>query len=88
MLALARKIVQGAVARGLLLDGQVLAAAASSQKPGLIAGRYVGKDAPVMIIRCQSGFPAVGEVLSPSPFPTCGGLDAGLPSRPADARGL
>ena len=36
---------------------------------GLIAGRYVGKDDPVMIVRCQSGFPAVGEVLEPFAFP-------------------
>jgi fructose 1,6-bisphosphate aldolase/phosphatase len=44
-------------------------AAASSQRLGLLAGRYVGKDDPVMIIRCQSGFPAVGEVLEPFAFP-------------------
>ena len=49
-------------------DNEV-AAAASSQKLGLLAGRYVGKDDPVMIIRCQSGFPAVGEVLEPFAFP-------------------
>ncbi len=28
-----------------------------------MAGRYIGKDDPVCIIRCQSGLPAVGEVL-------------------------
>jgi len=49
-------------------DNEV-AAVASSQRLGLIAGRYVGKDDPVMIIRCQSGFPAVGEVLEPFAFP-------------------
>ncbi len=49
-------------------DNEV-AAAASSQRLGLIAGRYVGKDDPVMICRCQSGFPAVGEVLEPFAFP-------------------
>jgi fructose 1,6-bisphosphatase len=31
----------------------------------LIAGRYVGKNDPVCIVRCQSQFPAVGEVLEP-----------------------
>ena len=31
----------------------------------LTAGRYVGKDDPVCIVRCQSGLPAVGEVLEP-----------------------
>ncbi|OYD16086.1 fructose 1,6-bisphosphatase [candidate division WOR-3 bacterium JGI_Cruoil_03_51_56] len=46
-----------------------IAAASSTQKLALIAGRYVGKDDPVMIIRCQSGLPAVGEVLEPFAFP-------------------
>jgi fructose 1,6-bisphosphate aldolase/phosphatase len=36
---------------------------ASVERLGIIAGRYVGKDDPVMIVRAQSGFPAVGEVL-------------------------
>ncbi|MDI6852007.1 MAG: fructose-1,6-bisphosphate aldolase/phosphatase [Deltaproteobacteria bacterium] len=49
-------------------DNEV-AAVASSQKLGLIAGRYVGKDDPVLAVRCQSGFPAVGEVLEPFAFP-------------------
>jgi fructose 1,6-bisphosphate aldolase/phosphatase len=39
------------------------AASSSTQKLSLIAGKYVGKDDPVAIIRCQSGLPAVGEVL-------------------------
>lgn len=45
-------------------DGEI-AAVASTQKLSLMAGRYVGKDDPVLIVRCQSGFPAVGEVLEP-----------------------
>lgn len=49
-------------------DG-MLAAVASTQKLSLIAGKYVGKDDPVMIVRCQSGLPAVGEVLEPFAFP-------------------
>lgn len=49
-------------------DGMI-AAAASTQKLSLIAGKYVGKDDPVLIIRCQSGLPAVGEVLEPFVFP-------------------
>jgi fructose 1,6-bisphosphate aldolase/phosphatase len=50
-------------------DGEI-AAVSSTQRLSLIAGRYVGKDDPVCIVRCQSGFPAVGEVLEPfaSPF--------------------
>lgn len=42
-----------------------IAAVASVQKLSLIAGQYVGKDDPVMIVRAQSGFPAVGEILEP-----------------------
>ncbi|NOZ25180.1 MAG: fructose 1,6-bisphosphatase [Nitrospirae bacterium] len=49
-------------------DGEICAAA-STQKLSLIAGRYVGKDDPVLIVRCQSGMPAVGEVLEPFSFP-------------------
>jgi fructose 1,6-bisphosphate aldolase/phosphatase len=46
-----------------------VAAATSTQRLSLIAGRYVGKDDPVMIVRAQSGLPAVGEVLEPFAFP-------------------
>ena len=46
-----------------------IAAVASVERLGLIAGRYVGKDDPVMIVRSQSGFPAVGEVLEGFAFP-------------------
>ncbi len=46
-----------------------IAAVVSSERLSLIAGRYVGKDDPVMIVRAQSGFPAVGEVLEPFSFP-------------------
>src|SRR5690606_19337521 len=38
-------------------------AATSTQRLSHIAGQYVGKDDPVCIVRCQSGLPAVGEVL-------------------------
>ena len=46
-----------------------MAAATSTQRLSLIAGKYVGKDDPVMIVRCQSGLPAVGEALEPFAFP-------------------
>ncbi|NOY39885.1 MAG: fructose 1,6-bisphosphatase [Nitrospirae bacterium] len=49
-------------------DGEICASA-STQKLSLIAGRYVGKDDPVLIVRCQSGMPAVGEALEPFSFP-------------------
>ncbi|HEY8418325.1 MAG TPA: fructose-1,6-bisphosphate aldolase/phosphatase [Limnochordales bacterium] len=38
-------------------------ASTSTQRLSLIAGKYVGKDDPVLIVRCQSGLPAVGEAL-------------------------
>ncbi len=49
-------------------DGEV-AASASTQRLSLIAGKYVGKDDPVLVVRSQSGLPAVGEVLEPFAFP-------------------
>jgi len=45
------------------------AAAASVTRLSLIAGRYVGKDDPVCIVRAQHGLPAVGEVLEPFAYP-------------------
>jgi fructose 1,6-bisphosphate aldolase/phosphatase len=45
-------------------DGEI-AASTSTQRLSLLAGRYVGKDDPVMIVRSQSGLPAVGEVIEP-----------------------
>jgi len=49
-------------------DG-LLAAVSSTTRLSLIAGRYVGKDDPVMIVRTQHGLPATGEVLAPFGFP-------------------
>lgn len=46
-----------------------IAAVSSTQRLNLMAGRYVGKDDPVCIVRCQSGLPAVGEALEPFAFP-------------------
>ncbi|MCD6567406.1 MAG: fructose 1,6-bisphosphatase [Dehalococcoidia bacterium] len=46
-----------------------IAAVSSTQRLSLIAGRYVGKDDPVCIVRSQGVFPAVGEVLEPFAFP-------------------
>lgn len=42
-----------------------IAAVSTTQRLNLMAGRYVGKDDPVCIVRCQSGLPAVGEALEP-----------------------
>jgi fructose 1,6-bisphosphate aldolase/phosphatase len=43
----------------------LICAVGSVTKLSLIAGKYVGKDDPVMVIRAQHGLPAVGEVLVP-----------------------
>ncbi|RZN61267.1 fructose-1,6-bisphosphate aldolase/phosphatase [Methanonatronarchaeum sp. AMET6-2] len=45
------------------------AAAVSTEKLNLMAGEYVGKDDPVALVRCQSGYPAVGEALEAFTFP-------------------
>ncbi|AFZ70889.1 archaeal fructose 1,6-bisphosphatase [Caldisphaera lagunensis DSM 15908] len=49
-------------------DGEI-ASTISSERLSLIAGKYIGKDDPVMIVRAQSGFPALGEILEPFSFP-------------------
>jgi len=48
---------------------QEIAAVSSTQRLALIAGRYVGKDDPVCIVRAQGSFPAVGEILEPFASP-------------------
>jgi len=45
--------------------GSLLCATTSTTRLSLIAGRYVGKDDPVCLVRAQHGLPAVGEVLAP-----------------------
>lgn len=43
----------------------LICAATSTTKLSLIAGKYIGKDDPVSIVRTQHGLPALGEVLVP-----------------------
>ncbi len=57
-----------AVKRVFRKSGEI-AAVASTEKVNLIAGRYVGKDDPAMLVRAQSGYPATGEVLNPFAMP-------------------
>jgi fructose 1,6-bisphosphate aldolase/phosphatase len=61
----ARYVVKRVISKAL---GEV-AAVTSTQRLSLMAGRYVGKDDPVMIVRAQSGLPAVGECLEAFAFP-------------------
>ncbi len=49
--------------------GGEIAAASSTERLSIIAGQYVGKDDPVCVVRAQSQFPAVGEVLEAFSFP-------------------
>jgi fructose 1,6-bisphosphate aldolase/phosphatase len=60
-----RYVIKRVISKAL---GEV-AAVTSTQRLSLMAGRYVGKDDPVMIVRAQSGLPAVGEILEPFSFP-------------------
>ncbi len=53
------------VVKSVYTKNKEIAAVSSTQKMNQMAGRYVGKDDPVLIVRCQSGLPAVGEVLEP-----------------------
>ena len=46
-----------------------IGASSSTQRLALIAGKYVGKDDPVCVVRSQGDFPAVGEVLEPFTMP-------------------
>ncbi len=41
------------------------AVASSTSRLRNIAGKYVGKDDPIMLVRTQKSFPATGEVLAP-----------------------
>lgn len=50
-------------------DDNEIAASISTERLNLMAGKYVGKDDPVAIVRAQSGFPAAGEVVEPFVFP-------------------
>lgn len=47
----------------------LLSAVVSVERLNLIAGKYVGKDDPVAIVRAQHGLPAVGEILEAFAFP-------------------
>jgi fructose 1,6-bisphosphate aldolase/phosphatase len=50
-------------------EAEEIAAVSSTQRLAFIAGRYVGKDDPVCVVRSQGTFPAVGEVLEPFTHP-------------------
>jgi fructose 1,6-bisphosphate aldolase/phosphatase len=49
-------------------DGEI-GAVSSTERLALIAGRYVGKDDPVCVVRGQGKFPAIGEIIEPFTMP-------------------
>jgi fructose 1,6-bisphosphate aldolase/phosphatase len=57
-----RFVVEKVESRGKKPD---IAAAVSTTRLHNIAGKYTGKDDPVMLVRAQGAFPATGEILSP-----------------------
>jgi fructose 1,6-bisphosphate aldolase/phosphatase len=65
LLALIGTVGRYAISRIWRASDDLICASSSVSKLSLIAGKYVGKDDPVMIARAQHGLPAVGEILAP-----------------------
>jgi fructose 1,6-bisphosphate aldolase/phosphatase len=65
LLALIGTVGRYVVSRVWRTSDNLICATSSVGKLSLIAGKYVGKDDPVMIARAQHGLPAVGEVMAP-----------------------
>ncbi len=69
LLALLGTISRYVIKHVMRKDDDEIAASVSTERLNLMAGRYIGKDDPVAIVRSQSGFPAAGEVLEPFALP-------------------
>jgi fructose 1,6-bisphosphate aldolase/phosphatase len=65
LLALIGTVQRYMVSRVWRARDNLICAVGSVTKLSQIAGKYVGKDDPVMIVRAQHGLPAVGEILAP-----------------------
>ncbi|MEM2912239.1 MAG: fructose-1,6-bisphosphate aldolase/phosphatase [Candidatus Bathyarchaeia archaeon] len=65
LLALIGTVERYIVSRVWRARDDLICASSSVTRLSLIAGKYVGKDDPVMIVRAQHGLPAVGEILAP-----------------------
>ena len=65
LLALIGTVGRYVISRVWRASDDLICAASSVSKLSLIAGKYVGKDDPVMLARAQHGLPAVGEILAP-----------------------
>ncbi|MFP4532851.1 MAG: fructose-1,6-bisphosphate aldolase/phosphatase [Desulfobacterales bacterium] len=57
------------VIKSIYTKDNEIGAVSSTERLSLIAGKYVGKDDPALIVRCQGKFPAVGEALEPFTMP-------------------
>lgn len=65
LLSLIGTVGRYAISRVWRASDDLICASSSVSKLSLIAGKYVGKDDPVMMSRAQHGLPAVGEILAP-----------------------
>jgi fructose 1,6-bisphosphate aldolase/phosphatase len=65
LIALIGTVQRYMVSRVWRASDDLICATGSVTRLSLIAGKYVGKDDPVMITRAQRGLPAVGEILVP-----------------------
>jgi fructose 1,6-bisphosphate aldolase/phosphatase len=65
LIALIGTVERYVVSRVWRARDDLICASSSVTRLSLIAGKYVGKDDPVMIVRAQHGLPAVGEILVP-----------------------
>ncbi len=65
LIALIGTVQRYMVSRVWRAKDNLICAAGSVTRLSQIAGKYVGKDDPVMLVRAQHGLPAVGEILVP-----------------------
>lgn len=65
LIALIGTVQRYMISRVLRARDDLICATGSVTKLSQIAGKYVGKDDPVAIVRAQHGLPAVGEILAP-----------------------
>ncbi|MEM2093598.1 MAG: fructose-1,6-bisphosphate aldolase/phosphatase [Candidatus Bathyarchaeia archaeon] len=65
LIALIGTVERYVISRVWRARDNMICAAGSITRLSLIAGKYVGKDDPVMLVRAQHGLPAVGEILAP-----------------------
>jgi len=58
-----RYAIKRIMKKGNAPETERIGAVVCTEKLNISAGKYVGKDDPVAIVRAQSGFPATGEIL-------------------------